>query len=37
MRADFKSGFVTLIGRPKVGEIHPYELSDRSEDSYYIE
>mgnify|MGYP000429375368 CR=1 FL=1 len=37
MRADYKSGFVTLIGRTECREIYIDELSDRTEDRDYIE
>lgn len=36
MKNDFKSGFVTLIGRPNVGKIYINELPDRAEDCHYI-
>ena len=37
MRADYKSGFVTLIGRPNVRKVHIDELSDWTKDCNYIE
>ena len=37
MRVDYKSGFVTLIGRLICREIYIDELSDRTEDRDYIE
>ena len=41
MKKDYKSGFVTLIGRPNVGKwcwkINSDEPADRTEDRDYIE
>ena len=33
----FKSGFVTLIGRPECGKIHFDESAHRAEDSDHIQ
>ena len=35
--ANFKSGFVTIIGRPNVGKINVDEPSDRTEDCNHIQ
>ena len=37
MNKDYKSGFVTLIGRPNVGKSYVNELFDRTEDCNYIQ
>ena len=37
MRDDFKSGFVTLIGRPNVGKIDIDEPADRAEDRDHVQ
>ena len=37
MKRNYKSGFVTLIGRPNVGKINSDEPADRTEDRDYIE
>ncbi len=37
MKKDYKSGFVTLIGRPNVGKINSDEPVDRTEDCDHIE